>query len=133
MTIKNLIKKAIEAKENSYSPYSKFRVGCAVLTDSGEVFTGCNVENAAFSPSLCAERNAISTAIAKGYKSFKAIAITGDSEWTYPCGVCRQFMKEFFDSTDIYIVKSETEYRKYKLEDLLPCGFGPDNLNTEEI
>ncbi|MBQ1252182.1 MAG: cytidine deaminase, partial [Firmicutes bacterium] len=93
-----LIKKAMEARENAVAPYSDFKVGAALLGASGEVFLGCNIENSAFSPTLCAERTAFAAAVARGEREFRAIAIVGDGkERCYPCGVCRQVMAEFCD------------------------------------
>ncbi len=129
MNKKQLIEKAIEAKKNSYSPYSKFKVGASVLTENNKIYTGCNIESAAFSPTICAERTAIAKAISEGERKISAIAVVGDSEWTYPCGVCRQVIREFADNnTLIIIVKSIDEYREYSLEDLLPYSFGPEDL-----
>lgn len=91
-----LLQAAAEATKNSYSPYSKFKVGSAVLTKSGEVFTGCNVENSSYGLTMCAERNAIFQAVAKGHKRFTAVAIVADGDaMPYPCGACRQVMSEF--------------------------------------
>jgi len=129
MDNKLLAKKAIEAKKFAYTPYSGFNVGAAVLTESGKVYTGCNIENASYTPTICAERTAISKAVSEGDKKIVSIAITGDSEWTYPCGVCRQVIREFSDkNTKIIIVKSEDEYEEYSVEDLLPNSFGPEDL-----
>lgn len=129
MDTKDLIKKAIEAKEFSYSPYSNFRVGCAVLTENNNIFTGCNIESVSFSPTICAERTAISKAVSVGERKLKIIVITGDAEWTYPCGVCRQVIKEFADeNTKIIIAKSEDEFKEYTLNELLPFSFGPETI-----
>lgn len=132
MDNKLLARKAIEAKENAYTPYSGFNVGAAVLTETGSVYTGCNIENASFSPTICAERTAIAKAVSEGDRKIKTIAITGDSDWTFPCGVCRQVIREFSDkNTKIIIVKSEDEYKEYSVEDLLPNSFGPDDLKDK--
>ena len=132
MDNKLLARKAIEAKKYAYTPYSNFNVGAAVLTESGNVYTGCNIENASFTPTICAERTAIAKAISEGDKKIKSIAVTGDSEWTFPCGVCRQVIREFSDkNTKVIIVKSEEEYKEYTVEDLLPNSFGPEDLKED--
>ncbi len=124
-----LIKLALDNKEKSYSPYSHFRVSAVVLTKEGEVFEGVNIENASYSPTICAERSALAAAISKGFREFDTIVITGDSTDTYPCGVCRQFMAEFFDEdTKIVIANSVDDYKTYTLEDLLPYSFGKKDL-----
>ena len=125
---------ALKARENSYSPYSGIKVGAALLVDSGKIYTGCNIENAAFSPTVCAERVAFFKAISAGEKNFSAIAIAGGAgnnpEGDFPpCGVCRQVMAEFCDQDfKIYLVKSETEYTLLSLGKILPYGFGKGNI-----
>lgn len=128
--IKKLIDKAFEARDNSYSPYSKFKVGSSVLTDTGKIYTGCNIENAAYTPTVCAERVAIFKAISNGEKNIKKIVIVGSNKnYTYPCGVCRQVLREFLDeNSQIIVAKSNSDYKIYSLEDLLPNSFGPDDL-----
>lgn len=128
MEIKELIKKALEAQKMAYVPYSNFHVGAALLTEDGEVFTGCNIENASYTPTICAERTAIFKAISEGHTKIKTIAIVGDSDFTYPCGVCRQVIREFGKDATIIIANSEDQYREYKLEELLPHSFGPEDL-----
>lgn len=136
-TIKELIVSAMEARKRSYSPYSHYQVGAALLTESGQIVTGCNIENAAYTPTNCAERTAFFKAVSEGITDFRAIAIVGSPEgdaltqYAYPCGVCRQVMMEFCNPSDFQIVvaKSEAEYRVMMLEELLPEGFGPSNLN----
>jgi len=128
MDISQLIKKALEAKERAYVPYSNFRVGAAILTEDGEIFTGCNIEISSYSPTLCAERTAIFKAVSEGHRKIKAIAVVGDTNYTYPCGVCRQVIREFGKDATIIIANSEDDYRLYKLEDLLPHSFGPEDL-----
>lgn len=128
MDIKMLVKKALEAKEKAYAPYSGFRVGAALIAGSGRVYTGCNIECSSYSPTICAERTAISKAVSEGERQIEAIAITGDSEWTYPCGVCRQVIREFGKDAKVIVVKSEDEYKEYTLEELLPHSFGPEDL-----
>lgn len=126
---KYLIKKALEAKKKAYVPYSNFRVGAAVLTNDGDVYTGCNIEIASYSPTLCAERTAIFKAISEGHRNIKAIAIAGDSNFTYPCGVCRQVIREFGKDALIIVANSEDEYKEYILDELLPYSFGPEDLS----
>ncbi len=128
MDIKGLIKKALEAQKKAYVPYSNFHVGAALLTEDGEVFTGCNIEIASYSPTLCAERTAIFKAVSEGHKKIKAIAVVGDADFTYPCGVCRQVIREFGKDAIIIVANSEDDYREYKLEELLPHSFGPEDL-----
>lgn len=137
MNEKELVIKAIEARTKSYAPYSKYKVGAALLTNEDEVILGCNIENAAYGPSNCAERTAFFKAISEGKRGFKAIAIVGGledekdsfSDFAYPCGVCRQVMREFCDdSFVIYVAKNVNEIKKKTLGELLPDSFGPDNL-----
>ncbi len=136
--MKELVKAAIKAQKLSYSPYSNFQVGAALLAKNGEVYTGCNIENMAYSPTNCAERTAIFKAVSEGVTEFQAIAVVGnlkdateeEKEFCPPCGVCLQVMTEFCDpkTFQIILVKSETEYREYVLKDLLPFSF--DLLDT---
>lgn len=119
----------------SYVPYSHFRVGAALLDTDGKVHTGCNIENAAYTPANCAERTAFFKAVSEGVYTFQAIAIAGGPEdaeeldYCAPCGVCRQVMREFCDDDfEIILARSETEYQVYTLADILPMGFGPKNL-----
>lgn len=133
--IKNLIREAILAMDNAYTPYSDFKVGSALLTVKQRIYTGCNIENAAFSPTNCAERTAFFKAISEGEKDFAAIAIVGGkngilSDYCPPCGVCRQVIREFVDPNKFLVIvaKSTEDYLVYFLEELLPMSFGPDNL-----
>jgi cytidine deaminase len=134
MTEKELVLKAIESMKNSYSPYSDFKVGAALLTESGKVYTGCNIENVAFGPTVCAERVAFFKAISENEKNFLKIAVVGGkngiiSSSTPPCGVCRQVMREFCsDDFEILIVKENENYDKVLLKDLLPHSFKPEIL-----
>lgn len=130
--IEKLIESAFEARKYSYSPYSNFAVGAAVLTLNEKVFTGCNIESASFTPTICAERTAISKAVSEGEKKFKAVAIVGSSEYTYPCGVCRQFMREFGKELTVIVANSISDYKVFSLEQLFPCSFGPEDLKSEE-
>ena len=123
-----LIRAAAAARENSYSPYSHFRVGAALLCENGKVYTGCNIENRAYGPTNCAERTAIFKAVSEGERDFDAIAIVaGEKEtvWCYPCGVCRQVMAEFCEPDRFQIIcgKSADEYRVFTLAELLPEMF----------
>ena len=134
--IQELIEKAIGMMDHSYSPYSHFHVGAALLAKNGNVYGGCNIENAAYTPTNCAERTAFFKAVSEGERSFTAIAVVGGPEgasefdWCAPCGVCRQVMKEFCqdDRFQIILARSVKEYKVYTLAELLPMGFGPDNL-----
>lgn len=137
MKDQELIRLAIEAREKSYSPYSGFQVGAALLTGDEDVYTGCNIENASYTPTICAERTAIFKAVSNGVNDYKKIAIVGSPkgelvQYAFPCGVCRQVMMEFVnpDEFEVLVAKSETEYKKYKLSELLPEGFGPENLSN---
>lgn len=135
--IKELIKIAVAARKNSYSPYSHYQVGAALLATDGQVFPGCNIENAAYTPTNCAERTAFFKAVSVGVRDFTAIAIVGSPEgdeitqYSYPCGVCRQVMMEFCDPEvfQVIIARSLEEYEIRALKDFLPEGFGPANLN----
>ena len=125
---RELIEKALEARGYSYSPYSHFRVGAALLCSDESVYTGCNIENRAYGPTNCAERTAFFKAVSEGKREFAAIAITGgenETVWCYPCGVCRQVMAEFCapDAFEIICARSEEEYRIYTLAELLPEMF----------
>ncbi len=128
MTSKELINKALEAMNMSYSPYSDFKVGAALLCDDGAVYTGCNIENSAFSPTCCAERVAIFKAISEGNNKFSAIAVVGGKQgkiegFCSPCGVCRQVMAEFCEKDfTIYLFDGKNE-AAYSLEELLPKSF----------
>lgn len=129
--VKELVKAAFEAKEKAYVPYSGFKVGAALLTEDDQIITGCNVENASYTPTICAERTAIVKAVSEGHLKFKAIAITGSTDWTFPCGVCRQMLREFCHDLPIYIAKSEDEYKEFRLKELLPHSFGPEDLRMD--
>lgn len=137
MTHEELVKKAYEAQSYSYCPYSGFQVGAALLTKNGKVYTGCNIENAAFSPTNCAERTAIFKAVSEGETKFQAIAIVGNKkgapeeerEFCTPCGVCRQVMLEFVDPQTFEILLGKgKEIRKFTLSQLLPESFSPSML-----
>ncbi len=130
-----LIRAAFAAREKAYTPYSHFKVGAALLAKNGQVFTGCNIENAAYTPTNCAERTALFKAVSEGVTQFAAIAVVGSREGevntlvTGPCGVCRQALFEFGGPELIVLMaKSETDYIETTLGQLLPYGFGPKNL-----
>ena len=125
--MKELVDKAIEAMQNAYAPYSHFKVGASLLTN-GKIYTGCNVENSAFSPSCCGERTAFLKAISEGNRDFQAIAIVGGVDgnihsFCYPCGVCRQVMREFCQDDFKIILYDGKEMKEILLKDLLPYSF----------
>ena len=127
--IEKLIDLAIKNKDNSYSPYSNFRVSAVLMTKSGKIYKGVNIENASYSPTICAERSAIAAAVSDGEKTIKYIVITGDSPYTYPCGLCRQVIREFADEkTQIIIAKSTDDYKIHTIEELLPFSFSKEDL-----
>ena len=134
----DLIRAALRAREMSYCPYSGFSVGAALMTADGKVYTGCNIENAAYTPSNCAERTAFFKAVSEGERDFAAIAIAGGKkdaqtlEFCAPCGVCRQVMMEFCDRENFEIILGRTpeDYRTFTLGELMPQGFGPENLSV---
>ena len=126
-----LMRAAMKAAENAYAPYSRFRVGAAVLCDDeeGSVYTGCNVENASYPCGICAERTAVSKAVSEGRRRFVMIAVTGSSaEKCTPCGICRQFLYEFSPEMTVLCGNKDGEYDEMKLSDLLPRGFGAESM-----
>ncbi len=133
--IEKLIETAIAQLDYSYAPYSNFKVGAALLTKNGDIYTGCNIENAAYTPTNCAERTAFFKAVSEGVRDFQAICIVGGkdgvlTEYAAPCGVCRQVMMEFCNPKTFQIILAidKERYDIYTLEELLPQGFGPSNL-----
>lgn len=133
--VEKLIDTAIEQLKFSYTPYSNFKVGAALLAKNGEIYTGCNIENASYTPTNCAERTAFFKAVSEGVHDFQAICIVGGkegklTEYTAPCGVCRQVMMEFCDPKTFQIILAvdKEQYTIYTLEELMPLGFGPLNL-----
>ncbi len=128
MDKKQLIKIALAAKENAYVPYSNFQVGAAVLMDDNKVYSGCNIEISSYSPTLCAERTAIFKAVSEGSRKIKALAVVGDANPTFPCGVCRQVIREFGKDAILIIANSEEDFKEFSLEELLPNSFGPEDL-----
>ncbi len=147
MDYTELIQIAIEGLPLSYAPYSKFNVSAALLAEDGRIYHGVNIENAAFTPTVCAERTAFFKAVSEGVRKFRAICISGchnerllsaeylenkdTREWAMPCGVCRQVMREFCNpgEFEIIIARSPQDIKQFKLEELLPESFGPENLD----
>lgn len=123
MDYKQLYRMALQAVDKAYAPYSGFRVGAALLTESGEVYTGVNVENSSFGATICAERTAFVKAVSEGHKQFRAIAIASSGGQAWPCGICRQFMYEFADSLDIITGADEDHLDVRDIKELLPEGF----------
>lgn len=136
MTNRELLEEAKKARRKAYTPYSHFQVGAALLTKSGKVYHGCNIENAAYTPTNCAERTAFFTAVCEGEREFEKIAIVGAKEGEEPenvcapCGVCRQVMREFCHPEEFGILLADGKggIKEWKLSQLLPCGFGPEDL-----
>lgn len=125
----SLILKAIQARTHAYAPYSKHRVGAALLTKSGKIYLGANVENCVFPLGDCAERVAIYKAVSDGEREFSKIAVvTGNKELSPPCGSCRQVMNEFNPSLEVIVSNPDKKYKIYYLQDLLPFSFGPLSL-----
>ena len=132
-----LIKEALMARKNSYCPYSGYAVGACVQTSDGKTFSGCNVENASYGLTNCAERTAVFKAVSEGATRLNAIAITGgfkasdELDYAYPCGACRQVLRELGTGDLLILVaKSEKDYKEYTLDELYPESFGPDHLNS---
>lgn len=131
MDNRELIKAAIEAREKAYCPYSNFKVGAAVLFEDGKIYTGCNIENASYGGTNCAERTAIFKAVSEGNRVLKEIALIGDlKNYTYPCGICRQVITEFAENggVKVYIVKNQDDYLVKTVEELMPGSFTKKDL-----
>lgn len=135
MDKRELIEMALAARDNSYCPYSGYSVGAALLTAGGQVFTGCNVENAGYSPTLCAERAAMAAAVSAGVRDFLMLAVAGGPKgkepetYFWPCGVCRQWLAEFCPPDfPVLCAKSAADYQETALAELLPHAFSPDTL-----
>ena len=131
----SLVKAAIKARNHAYVPYSHYQVGAALLAKDGTIYSGCNVENASYGATNCAERTAFFKAVSEGVRDFTAIAIVGGisgkavTDFAYPCGICRQVMREFCESDfQIIVAKNEMDYRVMTLAELLPHGFGGDSI-----
>lgn len=132
MKYKRLISHAQKAKEHSYSPHSNFRVGAAILTKDGKIFSGCNIENSSYSLTICAERTAIFKAISEGHRKFSAIAITSDlKEEIPPCGACRQVLFDLAGNIDVIMVGKNNSTKTGKLADLLPIPFDSSMLKNK--
>ena len=132
----NLMNEAIEARDNAYVPYSNFRVGAALLTTEGKIYRGCNIENASYSPTNCAERTAFFKAVSEGERNFAAIAVIGGEneagDYCSPCGVCRQVMLEFCNPDFLVVLgNSPQDYKVYTLEELIPYSFRKDRLGKQ--
>lgn len=135
-----LVQEALDARKMAYAPYSHYTVGAAVLTEEGTIYKGGNIENASYGASCCAERTAIFKAVSEGERRISAIAVAGGkaasqhenaepADYAYPCGICRQVMREFAgDELKVIVVKSVTDYREFRLGDLLPHGFGGEQI-----
>jgi len=132
--LNDLFDLALQAKALSYSPYSKFRVGCALRTSSGKIFQGSNIENASYPLSLCAERTAIVKAVSEGERILETIVVASDLSASFcsPCGACRQVMSEFGEPI-VYLIKPDKSYRKFLLRELLPFGFSSNDLRVDNI
>lgn len=137
MTKEQLVDLAFTARESAYAPYSSFMVGAALLCGSGQVYLGCNVENASYGAGICAERTAAVKAVSEGERAFTAIAVVGfakgaapgEAGFAYPCGICRQFLREFAaPGMKVYVARTREDVLDTTLEDLLPHSFGPESL-----
>ena len=133
---RKLIQMALNARKSAYAPYSHYQVGAALLTEDGEIVTGCNVENASYGATCCAERTAVFKAVSDGKKRFRSIAIVGGIEeqepqdYAYPCGICRQVLSEFASQKEMTVIvaKGCDDYKEYSLSELLPSSFGGDSI-----
>jgi len=135
MNYEILIKEALEARKRAYTPYSKFNVGAAVLTEEGKIYSGCNIENASYGATNCAERTAIFKAVSEGSRKITAVAVVGDlNSFTYPCGICRQVIVEFAldQNIDIILAKNTKEFIVVKLKEILPGAFTKKDLDKEK-
>lgn len=129
MTDNELVQMALDARKNSYSPYSNYKVGAAILCEDGTVYTGCNVENASYPCGICGERTAVAKAVSEGHKKFTAIAMAGSSEeLCTPCGMCRQVLYEFAPQLKVLCAGSKGNFEEKNLKDLLVSGFGPESM-----
>ncbi len=133
MTDKELVNTAFSMLERAYAPYSGFSVGAALLCSDGTVFTGCNVENAAYGSTICAERTALVKAVSEGHRDdFLRLAIAGNSkDFCWPCGACRQMLYEFAPGLELLVARGDREFVSVPLSGLFPHGFGPKDLEQE--
>ena len=131
MTDRELVDLAFTMLERSYVPYSNFPVGAAILCSDGTIFTGCNIENAAYGSTICAERTALVKAVSEGHRDdFERIAVVGNSsDYCWPCGACRQMLYEFNPDLTVLVARGDRQFVSLKLHELLPHGFGPKSLN----
>lgn len=130
MTDEKLLELALDARKNAYVPYSGYAVGAALLAEDGRVFTGCNVENAAYGNTLCAERTALVKAVSEGCRKFTRLAVVGNStDYCWPCGACRQMLYEFAPDLEVLVARKDHQFVKFPLRALLPHGFGPESLD----
>jgi len=131
--IKALLAEALKVRKNAYAPYSHYKVGAAVLTGSGRIFTGCNIENASYGATICAERVAASSALAAGERELTALAVVSDSRIPGPpCGICRQFLIEFAPGLPIFMYNLQGEFRKGNLDSFIPAAFNGTFLEYRE-
>lgn len=135
LPIKELIQIALDARKNAYAPYSHYQVGAALLSSDGTIYSGCNIENASYGATNCAERTAFFSAVSEGKRDFRAIAIAGGLEgeeitdYAVPCGICRQIMQEFCgDDFQVIVAKSTEDFRQYPFSEILPFGFDGDKI-----
>ena len=130
MTDKDLVELAFTMLDKAYMPYSHFPVGAALEGEDGSIHTGCNVENAAYGSCICAERTALVKAVSEGCRTFKRIAVVGNSaDYCWPCGSCRQMLYEFAPDLEVLVANKDHDFVKYTLRQLLPHGFGPSSLD----
>ncbi|MCL2392334.1 MAG: cytidine deaminase [Oscillospiraceae bacterium] len=131
MTDRKLLSMAAEAMANSYSPYSRFKVGAAIECTDGKVFSGCNIENSAFASTMCAEAAAIAVAVSAGERNFKRIAIISEGNtYCFPCGSCRQLLIEFAPDLEVLSARADGRYVSYSLSSLLPMAFGKEHMSN---
>ena len=123
-----LLRRAREALKNAYAPYSRYRVGACILAADGRMFCGCNVENASYGLTICAERGAVMAAVASGAREFTRIAIVSEGSLPWPCGACRQVLREFATDIEVLVQDSEGNTHRATLSELLPMSFGPESL-----